>query len=182
VASWLPDDVIAAYAAGGITEPWQHQLEAAELARSGEHVALATGTASGKSIGFGMPALAAIHAGASAPDGRGATVIYLSPTKALANDQLRALERLALPWLRAATYDGDTPSEERACALPRQLRAHQSTFCTTRCPRPSALVGVLRRLHVIVIDEAHAYRGVLGSHVAEARLRRVAAHTALIPW
>ena len=51
--SWLPADVIAAYATAGVTLPWQHQLEAAELARSGEHVALATGTASGKSIGFG---------------------------------------------------------------------------------------------------------------------------------
>lgn len=178
--SWLPDDVIAAYAAGGITEPWQHQLEAAELARSGEHVALATGTASGKSIGFGMPALAAIHAGSSAADGRGATAIYLSPTKALANDQLRALERLSLPWLRAATYDGDTPSEERAW-----VRRHANYVLTnpdllhhSLLPGHQHWSAFLRRLHVIVIDEAHAYRGVLGSHVAEVvrRLRRVAAH------
>ena len=61
-----------------------------------------------------MLALSRIHEGVERPNGRGSTVLYLSPTKALANDQLRALAQLALPWLRAATYDGDTPSEERA--------------------------------------------------------------------
>ena len=61
-----------------------------------------------------MVALTRIEAGTRAPDGRGSTVLYLSPTKALANDQLRALQGLGLPWLRAATYDGDTPSDERS--------------------------------------------------------------------
>jgi DEAD/DEAH box helicase domain-containing protein len=127
-----------------------------------------------------MPALARIEAGTRAPDGRGATVLYLSPTKALANDQLRALEQLGLPWLRAATYDGDTPGEERSW-----VRQHANYVLTnpdllhhSLLPGHTTWSPFLRRLSLIVVDEAHAYRGVLGSHVATVvrRLRRVAAH------
>jgi ATP-dependent helicase YprA (DUF1998 family) len=112
--AWLPSDVREAYARRGIAAPWSHQVQAAEGLYAGRHVAIATGTASGKSLAFGMPALAAIEAGTRSPDGRGAVVLYLAPTKALANDQLRALDELDLGWLRAATYDGDTVPEERA--------------------------------------------------------------------
>ena len=87
--AWAPDDVRAAYARRGIDLPWRHQVEAADHAWAGRHVALATGTASGKSLGFGLAALARIREGTEAPNGRGATVLYLSPTKALAHDQLR---------------------------------------------------------------------------------------------
>jgi DEAD/DEAH box helicase domain-containing protein len=178
--SWLPDDVVQAYASIGIASPWLHQVEAATHSHAGEHVALATGTASGKSLAFGMPALARIEAGTRALDGRGATVLYLSPTKALANDQLRALEQLGLPWLRAATYDGDTHGEERSW-----VRQHANYVLTnpdllhhSLLPGHTAWSPFLRRLSLIVIDEAHAYRGVLGAHVAAVvrRLRRVAAH------
>jgi DEAD/DEAH box helicase domain-containing protein len=177
---WLPADVSLAYAALGILAPWQHQVDAAEHTFRGDHVAIATGTASGKSIAFGMPALARIHEGTSAPDGRGAVVLYISPTKALANDQLRALESLALPWLRAATYDGDTPAEERTW-----VRQHGNYVLTnpdllhhSLLPGHEKWASFLRRLRVVVVDEAHTYRGVLGAHVALVlrRLRRVAEH------
>ena len=177
--SWVPEPVRSAYRDVGIAQPWLHQVEAAEAAHAGQHVALATGTASGKSVGFGMLALTAILEGTHARDGRGSTTLYLSPTKALANDQLRALQALGLPWLRAATYDGDTPSDERAW-----VRQHANYVLTnpdllhhSMLPGHSAWSGFLRRLDVIVIDEAHAYRGVLGAHVASVvrRLRRVCA-------
>jgi len=176
--TWVPADIVDAYAARGVTAPWHHQVDAAERSYAGEHVAIATGTASGKSIAFGMTALSRIREGTSAPDGRGATVMYLSPTKALANDQLRALEQLSLPWLRAATYDGDTPSDERSW-----VRNHANYVLTnpdllhhSMLPGHAAWASYLRRLNVVVVDEAHTYRGVLGAHVALVlrRLRRVA--------
>lgn len=178
--AWVPPAVAAAYGELGITEPWRHQVVAAEAAHAGSHVALATGTASGKSVAFGMVALTAIEAGTRAPDGRGATVLYLSPTKALANDQLRALEGLDLPWLRAATYDGDTPSDERTW-----VRQHANYVLTnpdllhhSLLPGHASWAPFLRRLDLIVIDEAHSYRGVLGSHVSAVvrRLRRLCEH------
>ena len=177
---WAPPDAIAAWQRTGVAAPWRHQVEAAEHAHAGRHVVLATGTASGKSLAFGLPALARIHAGTTAPDGRGATVLYLSPTKALAADQLRSLDALDLPWLRAATYDGDTPREERAW-----VRRHANYALTnpdllhhSLLPGHQAWAGFLRRLSLIVVDELHAYRGVFGAHVAAVirRLRRVAEH------
>ena len=78
-------------------QPYAHQVEAAEHARAGRSVVVSTGTASGKSLAYLLPALTAVREGARAGDGRGATVLYLSPTKALAADQLRALEELAVP-------------------------------------------------------------------------------------
>jgi DEAD/DEAH box helicase domain-containing protein len=178
--AWVDDEIVGAFAQMGITEPWRHQTDAAQAAYDGTHVALATGTASGKSLAFSMLALTRIRAGTHAPDGRGSTTLYLSPTKALANDQLRGLNDLNLPWLRAATYDGDTPSEERTW-----VRQHANYVLTnpdllhhSLLPGHSSWSSFLRRLDVIVIDEAHAYRGVLGAHVSAVirRLRRVCAH------
>ncbi|MHB1164570.1 MAG: DEAD/DEAH box helicase [Candidatus Nanopelagicales bacterium] len=177
---WLPAEVADAHARAGILAPWSHQAEAAEAVHAGEHVALATGTASGKSLAFGMAALAAIEAGTHAPDGRGATVLYLSPTKALANDQLRSLADLGIGWLRAATYDGDTAPEERAW-----VRQHANYVLTnpdllhhSMLPGHASWAPFLRRVRLVVIDEAHAYRGVLGAHVAAVvrRLRRLCGH------
>ena len=183
--AWVPEPVRSAYRDAGIAAPWSHQAAAAESAHAGEHVAIATGTASGKSVAFGMLALTSILDGTYAPDGRGSTTLYLSPTKALANDQLRALQDLGLPWLRAATYDGDTPSEERAW-----VRQHANYVLTnpdllhhSLLPGHAAWSAFLRRLDVIVIDEAHAYRGVLGAHVSAVvrRLRRVCEHYGASP-
>lgn len=178
--AWLPVEAEDAYARAGIVAPWSHQVEAAEAVHAGEHVALATGTASGKSLAFGMPALAAIEAGTHAPDGRGATVLYLSPTKALANDQLRSLEGLRIGWLRAATYDGDTVPEERAWVRQHAnyVLSNPDLLHHSMLPGHASWASFLRRLRLVVIDEAHAYRGVLGAHVSAVvrRLRRLCEH------
>src|SRR5439155_16919757 len=104
---WVPAAVREAWAARGIVAPWAHQAEAAAHAHAGRHVVVATGTASGKSLVYLMPVLSRLLA-----DPR-ATALYLAPTKALAADQARGVARLALPGVRAAVYDGDTPREER---------------------------------------------------------------------
>ncbi len=178
--AWAPPDAVDAWRRTGIDQPWLHQVAAAELAFAGRHVALATGTASGKSLAFGLPAIARIREGIDAPDGRGATVLYVAPTKALAADQLRALDDLGLPWLRAATYDGDTPPDERAW-----VRRHANYALTnpdllhhSLLPGHEVWASFLRRLAIVVVDEVHAYRGVLGAHVAAVvrRLRRLAEH------
>ncbi|WP_412740983.1 DEAD/DEAH box helicase [Krasilnikovia sp. MM14-A1259] len=171
--SWTPATLRDALAERGITAPWEHQAAAAELAHAGTHVVLATGTASGKSLAYQLPALTALL------DDQRATVLYLSPTKALAADQLRAITRLGLDGVRPATYDGDTPREER-----EWIRQHSRFVLTNPDMLHHALLpgharwGVfLRRLTYVVIDECHTYRGVFGSHVAHVlrRLRRAAA-------
>jgi DEAD/DEAH box helicase domain-containing protein len=170
---WVPAALRTALGARGIDAPWEHQASAASLAWAGTHVVLATGTASGKSLAYQLPALAKLVA-----DPR-ATVLYLSPTKALAADQLRALIRLGIDGVRPATYDGDTPREER-----EWIRQHSRFVLTNPDMLHHALLpgharwGVfLRRLAYVVIDECHTYRGVFGSHVAHVlrRLRRIAA-------
>ncbi|WP_242625303.1 DEAD/DEAH box helicase [Krasilnikovia cinnamomea] len=169
---WTPAALRDALAARGITAPWEHQAAAAELAHGGNHVVLATGTASGKSLAYQLPALSSLLA-----DQR-ATVLYLSPTKALAADQFRAITRLGLDGIRPATFDGDTAREER-----EWVRQHSRFVLTNPDMLHHSLLpgharwGVfLRRLTYVVIDECHTYRGVFGSHVAHVlrRLRRAA--------
>jgi DEAD/DEAH box helicase domain-containing protein len=176
---WLHPDVQRAYQDRGIARPWRHQVQTAELAWSGQHVLVATGTASGKSAAFGMPALTVALTEPEGAGRRGPTVLYLSPTKALAHDQLAGLNALGLPGLRAAAVDGDTPDEQRAWA-----RAHARWVVTNPdmlhrgiLPRHESWRAFLRSLRFVVVDEAHTYRGVFGSHVALVlrRLRRVAA-------
>ncbi|HET7303797.1 MAG TPA: DEAD/DEAH box helicase [Segeticoccus sp.] len=176
---WVSPQVLAALAGSGIGSLWSHQREAADAAHDRQHVVVATGTASGKSLGYLLPALTAAVEGARAPSGRGATVLYLSPTKALAGDQLARLEALAVPGLRAATYDGDTPADER-----RWIRDHAQYVLTnpdllhhSLLPGHERWAPFLRALRYVVVDECHVYRGVFGSHVASVlrRLRRVAA-------
>nr|WP_255430287.1 DEAD/DEAH box helicase [Streptomonospora sp. PA3] len=168
---WTPSSVRERLAEQGITAPWSHQAAAADLARSGSNVIIATGTASGKSLAYLLPSVEAVE--------QGGTVLYVSPTKALAADQRRALADLGLADLRAATYDGDTPGEERAW-----IRAHADYVLTNPDMLHYAVLGnhaawssFLRRLRYVVIDEAHRYRGVFGSHVAQIvrRLRRICA-------
>jgi DEAD/DEAH box helicase domain-containing protein len=176
---WVHPSVYAACAGSGVTSLWAHQREAAELAHAGSHVVMATGTASGKSLGYLLPVLTAVVEGAAAPTGRGATALYLSPTKALAADQLARVQAMAVPGVRAATYDGDTPTEER-----RWIREHAQLVLTnpdlvhhSLLPMHERWAPFLRALRYVVVDECHVYRGVFGSHVAALlrRLRRVAA-------
>lgn len=176
--SWSPPLLVERLAASGIEAPWEHQAAAAEHARAGRSVIIATGTASGKSLAYLLPSVEAIYAGEDNPRHQG-TILYLAPTKALAADQLRALRSLRLTRVRAATYDGDTPHDERAW-----VRQHANYVLTNPdmlhrsiLPGHSRWSSFLRRLRYVIIDEAHGYRGVFGSHVAQVlrRLRRLCA-------
>ena len=177
---WIDPALRTSLEAQGISAPWAHQVEAADLAHNGTHVVISTGTASGKSIGYLMPALTSALAGTRAMNGRDTTVLYISPTKALAHDQLNRIRSLDLPSLRAAAYDGDTPREERTW-----VRAHASYVVTnpdlvhrSLLPGHESWKSFLRKLTFVVLDECHVYRGVFGSHTANVirRLRRVANH------
>ncbi|GGB26680.1 helicase [Flexivirga endophytica] len=176
---WVNPQVAAAVRGTGIDRLWSHQREAADLAWSGQHVVLSTGTASGKSLGYLLPMLSAVADGSSAPTGRGATALYLAPTKALAADQEARIRGFAIPDVRAATLDGDTPLDER-----RWIRDHAALLLTnpdllhhTLLPGHERWASFFRALRYVVIDECHVYRGVFGSHVAGVirRLRRIAA-------
>ncbi|MGB3827797.1 MAG: DEAD/DEAH box helicase, partial [Ornithinimicrobium sp.] len=176
---WVDPSVYAAITGSGVRSLWSHQAEMAQSLRSGEHTVLATGTASGKSLGYLVPVLSSLMEGTTAATGRGSSAIYLAPTKALAADQEARLSALALPELRCATYDGDTPSEER-----RWIRDHAHYVLTNPdLLHHSLLPGhehwrtFLRKLTYVVVDECHVYRGVFGAHVSAVlrRLLRVAA-------
>jgi DEAD/DEAH box helicase domain-containing protein len=181
--AWVSDDVQQSFP--GVTQPWKHQVDAAEAAHRGEHVVLATGTASGKSLAYALPILNAIELGSTAPNGRGSTALYIAPTKALAHDQLRTMQERQLPWLRAATVDGDNSYEERQWA-----QRHANLVLTNPDLLHHSLLGshirwalFLKRLDYIVIDEAHIYRGVFGAHVSAVirRLRRICDHLGSAP-
>ena len=179
-ADWpegTPEALVTAFAARGVERPWSHQVEAAAAVGRGEHTVLATGTASGKSLGYQLAVGTALAADPHA------TVLYLAPTKALAADQLtawRALERDGARWLRAAPYDGDTAPQDRVWA-----REHANILLTNPdmlhvgiLPHHERWAPFLRSLTHVIVDESHTYRGVFGSQVGILlrRLRRVAAH------
>jgi DEAD/DEAH box helicase domain-containing protein len=156
----------------GLDELYVHQRRVWDAAARGEHVVVTTGTASGKSLAFNLPILDAI---AREPKSR---ALYLYPTKALAQDQARALGELKPPNIRAAIYDGDTPGERRA-----QIRKWANVVLTNPdmlhlgiLPHHDRWADVLHNLRFVVVDEAHVYRGVFGSHVGNVirRLRRLA--------
>ena len=142
----------------------------ADLARAGESVVISTGTASGKSLGYLMPSLDAVLRRRRRVTGAGAGVppcLYIAPTKALAADQLRRIRDLGIPGIRVATYDGDTPGEER-----EWVRSHANFVLTnpdmlhhSLLPGHHRWASFLRRLDFVVIDEMHHYRGLFGAHV-----------------
>ncbi|MFN8075333.1 MAG: DEAD/DEAH box helicase [Kineosporiaceae bacterium] len=178
--AWAHPALVEAWVALGVTRPWQHQRQAADLAHEGRAVVVATGTASGKSLAYQLPVLTALKDGETARDGRGATALYLSPTKALAADQAAALHRLGTAVPRLAVVDGDTPPEQR-----RWAREHAALVLTNPdllhhhlLPAHERWAPFLRALRYVVVDECHHYRGVFGAHVAAVlrRLRRLAAH------
>jgi DEAD/DEAH box helicase domain-containing protein len=162
----------AALARLGVESLYAHQTEAYATAQAGGNLIVTTGTASGKTLAFNLPVLDALAADAH---GR---ALYLYPTKALAQDQARTLAGLAVPGVRAAIYDGDTPVEHR-----RRLRGWANVVLTNPdmlhvgvLPRHDLWGDFLHNLRFVVVDEAHVYRGVFGSHVANVlrRLRRLA--------
>lgn len=188
---WADPDLVTAYRRIGVEHPWTHQVAAAQSAHAGHHTVLATGTGSGKSLAAWLPALSDVLAAQSpgadsriSAHGRRPTTLYLSPTKALAADQAAALSRLigeleavqreagtpagSLRTVHAGTCDGDTPLPERDW-----VRAHADVVLTnpdflhfSLLPGHERWTRLLRGLRYIVIDECHAYRGILGAHVA----------------
>ncbi|OBA58808.1 DEAD/DEAH box helicase [Mycobacterium sp. 1100029.7] len=174
---WAESDVIAAFADRGVSAPWSHQAEAAELAHSGRHVVVSTGTASGKSLAYQLPVLNAL---ATDPLAR---VLYLSPTKALGHDQLRtahaltlAVPRLTSPEYAVAptAYDGDSPAEVRRFARERSrwLFSNPDMIHLSILRNHPRWAVLLRGLRYVIVDECHYYRGVFGSNVAMV-LRRL---------
>ncbi|MGH3321074.1 MAG: DEAD/DEAH box helicase [Streptosporangiaceae bacterium] len=166
---WVPELFVQRLRRAGVDTPWEHQARTAEHARAGRSVIVATGTASGKSLAYLLPAVTGVL--------EGGTVLYLAPTKALAADQLTAVRGLRLTQVRAATYDGDTPRVER-----EWVRQHANYILTNPdmlhysiLPRHGRLAPFFRRLRYVVVDECHGYRGVFGSHIAQIlrRVRRV---------
>ncbi len=167
----LHPDVAAALERAGVEQLWSHQSEALHAAWAGPTI-VTTGTASGKSLCFQLPTLDVLCRD------RAARALYLYPSKALAQDQLRSLHSFGLKQLRPAIYDGDTPREQRA-----QIRRRGNVVLTNPdmlhvgiLPNHAAWANVFANLAVVVVDEAHVYRGVFGSHVGNVlrRLRRIA--------
>ena len=166
----LPPALEAALRSAGVDRFFRHQVQAIEAVRNGQHVVVATGTASGKTLAYNVPVLEAILLD---PDVR---AFYLFPTKALAQDQSRVLRTL-VGGLKAngyasslvfGTYDGDTPQPMRP-----QLRRRAAIILTNPdmlhlgiLPNHNLWAHFFRHLRFVVLDEAHAYRGVFGSHVA----------------
>ena len=161
-----------ALAGQGIESLYGHQAEAWEAAARGEHFVVTTGTASGKTLAFNLPVLDTL---AREPERR---ALYLYPTKALAQDQLRALASFRLPKLRAAIYDGDTPADRRwqVRKWANLILSNPDMLHVGVLPHHDRWGDVLSNLAYVIVDEAHVYRGVFGSHVANVlrRLRRLA--------
>jgi DEAD/DEAH box helicase domain-containing protein len=171
----LPAELEESLKRNGLLPLYSHQATAINHIRKGSNVVVATSSASGKSLCYNVPVLEAVFTRS------GSCALYLFPTKALAQDQLRKLIDNHCPdilhYKHVATFDGDTPQEERS-----EIRKHARIILTN----PDMLhIGILpnhhswsrffRHLEYVVIDEAHSYRGVFGSHVGLVicRLRRL---------
>ncbi|HUG33953.1 MAG TPA: DEAD/DEAH box helicase, partial [Anaerolineales bacterium] len=178
----FPDPLSQALIAAGIHYLYSHQLEAWTAAQNRQNIILSTGTASGKTLAYNLPVLASIIQN---PDAR---ALYLFPTKALTQDQLSVISGQVSVLhslltdhssLITSIYDGDTPSANRP-NIRRQSRivlTNPDMLHTGILPHHTNWADFFTHLKYIVIDEAHTYRGVFGSHVANVirRLKRVAA-------
>jgi DEAD/DEAH box helicase domain-containing protein len=167
----LDPGLVEALGRTGIARLYSHQRQALETAAH-SNLVLTSGTASGKSLAFNLPVLDGI-----ARDSK-RRALYLYPTKALAQDQARKLAALRPPGLREAIYDGDTPREERPSIRRRNnlVLTNPDMLHVGILPNHKSWGDFLANLGWVVVDEAHTYRGVLGSHVANVlrRLRRIA--------
>lgn len=177
----LPAPVSQTLIAAGIHSLYSHQLEAWTHTRAGENIILSTGTASGKTLAYNLPVIAELL---TTPNAR---ALYIFPTKALAQDQLSVISNqltvlqslMTDNWsLTTAIYDGDTPQKDRSSIRrnARILLTNPDMLHTGILPHHTNWLDFFSNLKFIVIDEAHTYRGVFGSHVANVirRLKRVA--------
>jgi len=173
----LPEKLAKILKDTGIEKLYVHQVEAVNALRGGRDVVIVTSTASGKTLCYNIPVLSSLL------EDREARALYLYPTKALAQDQLRVLQRYMGPKgvkFEAGTYDGDTPASSR-----RKLREEAKVLLTNPdmlhsgiLPNHAKWANFLSRLQYVVIDEIHTYRGIFGSHIANVmrRLDRICAH------
>ncbi|HVP38028.1 MAG TPA: DEAD/DEAH box helicase [Candidatus Saccharimonadales bacterium] len=176
----LPRPLAEALRSLGIGRLYRHQARALDLAREGRSYVVVSGTASGKTLCYNLPVAERLLAES------GAHAFYLFPTKALAQDQLKSLRRLAegspelSERIRAGTYDGDTSPHTR-----RKLRDTANVVLTNPdmlhqgiLPYHARWARFFSALRFVVVDEIHTYRGIFGSHVAHVlrRLRRIARH------
>ncbi len=185
---WVDPTIRDALAGIGVNRLWRHQALAADAAFHGHHVALATGTASGKTLAYLLPVLAATASGrtgfatSSGPLGieRSHTALYLAPTKALAHDQLRVCRTLGVPNWQPVALDGDSEAGERRFArdFGGLILSNPDMLHRAVLPNHQQWVRLLAGLRYVVIDEAHRYRGVFGAQVSAVlrRLRRLANH------
>ncbi len=170
----LPPKLAAALRGRGISSLYSHQAEAWNHARAGKNVVLATGTASGKTLAYNLPVLAAVL---EDPEAR---ALYLFPTKALTQDQLSNLAGFQSSFvnLKSSIYDGDTPQSQRSAIRKKSriILSNPDMLHTGILPHHTNWADFFRGLRFVVIDEMHTYRGVFGSHVANVirRLKRVA--------
>jgi len=174
---WLDKRLVRALHSRGIEMLYTHQAEALEALRAGEDIVVVTPTASGKSLCYDLPVLQAM---AEDPAAR---ALYLFPTKALSQDQLAAFRELAGAAemdVAAGVYDGDTPG-----AIRTNIRTAGQVVVTNPDMLHSAILPhhtkwfqLFEQLRYIVVDEAHTYRGIFGSHVANVlrRLLRLCEH------
>lgn len=184
----LPAPLREALSTRGIHQLYSHQLSAWINVRDRKNIILATGTASGKTLAYNLPVLAAMLQN---PETR---ALYLFPTKALAQDQLSVIsDQLSVlrplitdHWsLVTGIYDGDTPQSHRS-AIRKNARivlSNPDMLHTGILPHHSNWSDFFSSLKFIVIDEAHTYRGVFGSHVANVirRLKRIAKFYGAMP-
>ncbi|MFN2610149.1 MAG: DEAD/DEAH box helicase, partial [Actinomycetota bacterium] len=158
----------------GIEDLWTHQAHAIARLRDGHNVIVSTGTASGKSLCFNVAVFERILAD------RKTKALYLYPTKALAQDQLRAIRAFAIPEIAAATYDGDTPQDERPSVrrFANIVLSNPDMLHLGILPQHQHWAEFFGHLEFIVVDEAHMLKGVFGSHVGciLRRTLRVARH------
>lgn len=175
----LPEVLRSRLRRAGIVSLWSHQLETLERARAGEHLVIATGTASGKSLAYQLPVFERLLRDEQA------AALYLAPTKALAHDQLRAIRAFTLPQVRAAVLDGDVARAERDAVrrTANWVLTNPDLLHHSLLPNHRSWADLLHRLAVVVIDESHVARGVFGGHVALIlrRLRRLAERYSAAP-
>src|SRR3989449_5795383 len=173
---WLDGRLGATLRRRGVQALYTHQAASLEATRAGRHTVVVTPTASGKTLCYDLPVIDAI---AKDPSAR---ALYLFPTKALAQDQLAALERLAGETdcdLGTSTSAGDPPPQARAAirSAGHVVITNPDMLHTGILPHHTKWVKLFENLRFVVLDELHTYRGVFGSNVANVlrRLRRVCA-------
>lgn len=155
----------------GVHRLYWHQAQAIDLIRLGKNVVIVTSTASGKSLCYNIPVLESII------KDRKSCALFLFPTKALAQDQLRALCQFKIPFLKAAAYDGDTSTDERYWVRTNAnlILSNPDMLHFGILPHHGRWGNFFLNLKYVVIDEMHSLRGVFGSNVANVlrRLRRI---------